>query len=175
MHDGEQEMGAGQGGAGRGGRGRAVFLFTVQSKNTKASFSRRGPVGVTAKQRDGERLCSANCSPLSTGGEISSTNEKREQREAVSYRLHEDTETVRPGSSPRSSSSEVIDLERIDSAVVGARLGGGGANKDKDAHLVKTLSNRIIIMVHFSAVFCLLLSVYSTLIGCQEDKHLLAC
>lgn len=166
MHDGEQEMGAGQGEAGRGGAGGELSSYLrCKAKTQKLHSAGGGPVGVTAKQRDGERLCSANCSPLSTGGEISPTNEKREQREAVSYRLHEDTETVRPGSSPRSSSSEVIDLERIDSAVVGARLGGGGANKDKDAHLVKTLSNRIIIMVHFSAVFCLLLSVYSTLIG----------
>ena len=29
---------------------------------------------------------------------------------------------------PSSSSSEVMDLERIDSAVVGALLGGGGAS-----------------------------------------------
>lgn len=32
--------------------------------------------------------------------------------------------------SPSSSSSEVMDLERMDRAVVGARFGGGGAEED---------------------------------------------
>lgn len=35
---------------------------------------------------------------------------------------------------PMSSSSDVIDLERMDSAVVGARFGGGGAKENNDTH-----------------------------------------
>lgn len=35
---------------------------------------------------------------------------------------------------PMSSSSDVIDLERMDSAVLGARFGGGGAKGNNNTH-----------------------------------------
>lgn len=86
-------------------------------------------------EMDGERLCSINCLPLSTI-EIKTMRinenkkeEHREERGAVRLWIPDAIVSKKQSRRllPSSSSSEVIDLERMDRAVVGALFGGGGA------------------------------------------------
>lgn len=60
--------------------------------------------------------------------------ERGTKRSVVRYRLPYVGVTTRTTSKflPSSSSSEVIDLERIERAVVGALLGGGGAEGERE-------------------------------------------
>lgn len=100
---------------------------------TSASFSRCEPMEVAVERYDGRRLRSVNCLPLSTTERLNNQWEwERGTRErgVVRQRVPEDMmseESNGRKTLPSSSSSEVMDLERMDRAVVGARFGGGGA------------------------------------------------
>lgn len=66
---------------------------------------------------------------------------EREEKELVRNR-HPDDEDVKTLTTlllPSSSSSDVMDLERMDKAVVGARFGGGGAEEHIECKKKQTL------------------------------------
>lgn len=68
---------------------------------------------------------------------------EREEKELVRNR-HPDDEDVKTLNTlllPSSSSSDVMDLERMDKAVVGARFGGGGAEEHIETEWCKKQTN----------------------------------
>lgn len=116
----------------RGDEGGKAMETHIALVWTKASISHCEQMNMKLGIMDGRRLYSIICLPLSTIERLTN-HEKEVQKKIFCETLAPICHCELPESKlqllPSSSSSDVIDFERIDRAVVGALFGGGGAEQ----------------------------------------------